>query len=80
MKSFYEQSSSMNFNKLEKIEEFDDLDSRFIITYDETGVEPLGFTMFRFDMEETMSERDAQVIYWFVVIFHPSLRRFQSLI
>jgi hypothetical protein len=36
------------------------------------GGEVLGYVSFRFDTEETLGSRDAEVVYWYVT-FYPSL-------
>lgn len=55
--------TSMQHSKAEKWEEMFDPDARYLVARGKVG-ELLGFASFRFDTEETLGPRDAEVAYW----------------
>lgn len=61
--------SIAGFHPEEKEAELFESVSRFVIIHDAISGLPIAYTMFRFDMEDTMSSRQAQVVYWCVERF-----------
>jgi hypothetical protein len=60
----YEQSQD-GYNAAEKQDELFDPASRFIIAYAPDSKAIAGFSMFRFDMEDTADDnRQVAVVYW----------------
>ncbi len=43
-----------------------DPESRFVVL----GSPPVAYAVFRFDTEETLGDKDAEVVYWYVTLAH----------
>lgn len=58
------ESTEDGYEPKEKKEELFDQQSRFIILRTPDSPNPFAYGMFRFDTEETMGDKYAQVLYW----------------
>jgi hypothetical protein len=58
------EASADGYDAKEKRQELFDPESRFVVL----GSPPVAYAVFRFDTEETADERDAEVVYWSVLV------------